>query len=66
MAEITREAVLREIPRYNRKGESLIRPDFRDLRRVVVSQTMGPGDLEFIYREVVARKKRLGFDDEGA
>lgn len=58
----TKEAVLREIPRFKKHGEYTVRPDFKDLYRVITSQTLTSFDLEFLRREIVARRERLGFD----
>lgn len=62
----TKEAVLREIPTFSRDGEYKIRPAFKELHRVLSSQKLTEFDLEFLRREIVARRKRLGFDEKGA
>lgn len=58
----TKESVIREIPLFKRAGEYEIRPAFKELHRVLSSQKLTDFDLEFLRREIVARRKRLGFD----
>lgn len=66
MTQITKESVLREIPLFSNGDHTKVRPAFRELHRVLISQKLSPSDLDFLKREIIARKKRLGFDDEGA
>lgn len=60
----TKEEVLREIPLFKRDGEYEIRPAFKELHRVIVSQKLTDFDLEFLRREIIARRQRLGFDEK--
>ncbi len=62
----TREAVILEIPTFKRANGYHVRPQFRELHRVLSSQKLTDFDVEFLRREIVARKKRLGLDEEGA
>lgn len=59
---VSKQGVLDEIPVFKRDGQTLVRKDFRDLHRIVSSQKLSQEEIEFFYREIVARKKALGFD----
>lgn len=58
--ELTKRDVLEEIPRFKRDGESRVRPDFKDLYRIVASHKLEPHELDFFRREIIARKELLG------
>lgn len=64
--EITKRDVLAEIPMFTRDGVPKIRPDFRDLHRVVASHKMTQEELSYFKEEIIARKEALGIKPPAA
>jgi hypothetical protein len=58
--ENERREIALEIPRFRYKETCRVRPDFKDLNRVLLTQKLDTHDLSFLKRETIARRERLG------